>query len=57
MKNILEMLNDIVYILFRLFCIPVLFFLFYTLGLINIIISKCVSSIASITEYFINEDK
>lgn len=57
MKNILEMLNDIVYILFRLFCIPLLFFLFYTLGLINIIISKCVSSIASITEYFINEDK
>jgi len=57
MNNILEVLNDIVYILFRLLCVPILFFLFYTLGLINIIVSKCVNAIASITEYFINNDE
>jgi hypothetical protein len=57
MKNILEALNDIVFILFRLICVPILFFIFYTLGLLNIIVSKTVNGVAQITEYFINEDK
>ena len=57
MKNILETLNDIVFILFRLICVPILFFIFYTLGLLNIIVSKTVNGVARITEYFINEDK
>jgi len=57
MKNILEALNDIVFILFRLICVPILFFIFYTLGLLNIIVSKTVNGVARITEYFINEDK
>ena len=57
MKNILEALNDIVFVLFRLICVPILFFIFYTLGLLNIIVSKTVNGVAQITEYFINEDK
>jgi len=57
MKNILELLNDIVFVLFRLICVPILFFIFYTLGLLNIIVSKTVNGVAQITEYFINEDK
>jgi len=57
MKNILESLNDIVFVLFRLICVPILFFIFYTLGLLNIIVSKTVNGVARITEYFINEDK
>jgi len=57
MKNILEILNDVVFVLFRIICVPVLFFVFYTLGLLNIIISKCVNYVVKATEYFINDNK
>jgi hypothetical protein len=56
MKNILEILNDIAFILFRLICVPILFLTFYTLGLFNIILSKCVDGVVKATEFFIKDD-
>jgi len=56
MKNILEILNDIAFILFRLICVPILFFIFYTLGLFHIVISKCVDGVAKATEFFIKDN-
>ena len=57
MKNILEILNDIAFILFRLICVPILFFIFYTLGLFHIILNKCVDAVAKATEFFIKDDE
>lgn len=57
MKNIIEIVNDIIFILFRLFCIPILFIAFYLLGLVNLVIGKCVEGIATLTEYFIQDDE
>lgn len=57
MKNIIEIVNDIIFILFRLFCIPILFIAFYSLGLVNLVIGKCVEGIATLTEYFIEDDE
>jgi hypothetical protein len=56
-KNIIEIVNDIIFILFRLFCIPILFIAFYSLGLVNLVIGKCVEGIATLTEYFIQDDE
>ena len=56
MKNILEILNNIAFILFRLICVPILFFIFYTLGLFHIILNKCVNVVAKATEFFIKDD-
>jgi len=56
-KNIIEIVNDIIFILFRLFCIPILFIAFYSLGLVNLVIGKCVEGIATLTEYFIEDDE
>ena len=50
-------MNDIIFMLFRLFCIPVLFIAFYSLGLVNLVIGKCVEKIATLTEYFIEDDE
>ena len=57
MKNILEILNNIAFILFRLIRVPILFFIFYTLGLFHIILNKCVDSVAKATEFFIKDDE
>jgi hypothetical protein len=57
MKNILEILNNIAFILFRLICVPILFFIFYTLGLFHIILNKCVDAVAKATEFFIKDDE
>ena len=57
MKNIIEIVNNIIFILFRLFCIPILFIAFYSLGLVNLVIGKCVEGIATLTEYFIQDDE
>ena len=57
MKNIFGIVNDIIFILFRLFCIPILFIAFYSLGLVNLVIGKCVEGIAILTEYFIKDDE
>ena len=57
MKNIFGIVNDIIFILFRLFCIPILFIAFYSLGLVNLVIGKCVEGIATLTEYFIKDDE
>ena len=57
MKNIFGIVNDIIFILFRLFCIPILFIAFYSLGLVNFVIGKCVEGIATLTEYFIQDDE
>jgi uncharacterized membrane protein YvlD (DUF360 family) len=56
MKNILEILNDIAFILFRLICVPILFFIFYTLGLFHIVLNKCVDKVVKATEFFIKDD-
>jgi len=57
MKNTIEIMNDIIFMLFKLFCIPVLFIAFYSLGLVNLVIGKCVEGIATLTEYFIEDDE
>ena len=57
MKNIFGIVNDIIFILFRLFCIPILFIAFYSLGLVNLVIGKCVEGIATLTECFIQDDE
>ena len=57
MKNIFGIVNDIIFILFRLFCIPILFIAFYSLGLVNLVIGKCVEGIAILTECFIQDDE
>ena len=57
MKNIFGIVNDIIFILFRLFCIPILFIAFYSLGLVNLVIGKCVEGIVTLTEYFIEDDE
>jgi len=40
-----------------LICVPILFFIFYTLGLFHIILNKCVDAVAKATEFFIKDDE